>query len=111
MAGPYSSDLRERVVEAIEREGLSRRQAAARFGVGIKTAIDWVRRFRETGSVAALPMVGSGRRRLPVSIVIGWCGDAGPATSPCAAWSPSWAIECPCSKFRLPTKDTVDDVR
>ena len=58
MATPYSSDLRERVVKAVELEGLSRRQAASRFGVGIKTAIDWVKRFRSTGSVAARPMGG-----------------------------------------------------
>jgi putative transposase len=51
-------DLRERIVWAVEREGLSRRQAADRFGIGIKTAIEWVRRFRETGSVAAKPMGG-----------------------------------------------------
>ena len=58
MARPYSMDLRERVVQAVEEEGLSRRQAADRFGIGIKTAIDWVRRFRETGSLAAKPMGG-----------------------------------------------------
>src|SRR6266404_5748662 len=58
MARPYSMDLRERVVGVVEREGLSRRQAAARFGVGIKTVIDWVRRFRETGSLAAKRMGG-----------------------------------------------------
>ena len=58
MARPYSMDLRERVVQAVEQEGLSRRQAADRFGIGIKTAIDWVRRFRETGSLAAKPMGG-----------------------------------------------------
>jgi putative transposase len=58
MAKPYSMDLRERVVAAVEREGLSRRAAASRFGVGIKTAIDWVRRFRETGSVAPAKMGG-----------------------------------------------------
>jgi putative transposase len=51
-------DLRERVVQAVERDGLSRREAAERFGIGVKTAIDWVRRFRETGSVAAQPMGG-----------------------------------------------------
>ena len=51
-------DLRERVVQAVEQEGLSRRQAADRFGIGIKTAIDWVSRFRETGSMAAKPMGG-----------------------------------------------------
>ena len=51
-------DLRERVVQAVEQEGLSRRQAADRFGIGIKTAIDWVRRFRETGSMGAKAMGG-----------------------------------------------------
>jgi transposase len=29
MAKPYSDDLRERVVNAVEREGMSRHQAAA----------------------------------------------------------------------------------
>ena len=58
MGKPYSMDLRERVVAAVEEEGLSRRQAAARFGVGISTAISWVRRYRETGSVAPGQMGG-----------------------------------------------------
>ncbi len=58
MAKPYSMDLRERVVWAVEEGGLSRRQAASRFGVGISTAINWVRRFRETGSVAPGQMGG-----------------------------------------------------
>ena len=58
MAKPYSTDLRERVVAAVEEGGLSRRQAAARFGVGESSAIRWVRRFRETGSVAPGQMGG-----------------------------------------------------
>lgn len=58
MAKPYSSDLRKRVVAAVERGGLSPRRAAARFGVGISTVIRWVRRFRETGSVAPRQMGG-----------------------------------------------------
>ena len=58
MARPYSMDLRERVVRAVEEDGLSRNKAAKRFGIGIKTAIDWVRRHQETGSVAAKPMGG-----------------------------------------------------
>jgi transposase len=58
MAKPYSIDLRERVVGAVERDGLSRHEAAARFGVGIATAIAWVRRFRETGTVAPGQMGG-----------------------------------------------------
>ena len=58
MANPYSMDLRERVVSAVEEGGLSRRQAAARFGVGESSAIRWVRRYRETGSVAPGQMGG-----------------------------------------------------
>ena len=52
MAAPYSMDLRERVVEAVERGGLSCNQAAARFNVAISMAIDWVNRYRRSGSVA-----------------------------------------------------------
>ncbi len=58
MGKPYSLDLRERVVISVEDEGLSRHQAAKRFGVAISTAINWVRRFRETGSVAPGQMGG-----------------------------------------------------
>ena len=58
MPKPYSIDLRERVVAAVETGGVSRREAASRFGVGVSTAIIWVRRFRETGSVAPSQMGG-----------------------------------------------------
>ena len=64
MAKPYSSDLRERVVDAVEREGMSHRGAAVRFGVGIKTAIDWVRQYRETGRLFALAMGGQRPKKL-----------------------------------------------
>jgi putative transposase len=52
MGKPYSMDLRERVVAAVEEAGMSRRKAAAHFGVSVRVAIEWVRRFRETGSMA-----------------------------------------------------------
>src|ERR687884_2274928 len=52
MGKAYSIDLRERVVRAVEEKGLSRRQAAAHFGVSYSAAIDWVARYRRTGSVA-----------------------------------------------------------
>jgi transposase len=51
MGRPYSLDLRERVVAAVEREGMSRHAAALRFGVVPSTAIHWVRQFREKGHV------------------------------------------------------------
>ena len=58
MATPLSMDLRKRVIAAVEKEGLSRHEAAARFGIGASTAIDWLRRFRETGSAAPGQMGG-----------------------------------------------------
>jgi len=57
MGKPYSLDLRKRVVAAIEG-GMSRNQAAKQFGVAISTAIGWMRRVKETGSVAAGQMGG-----------------------------------------------------
>jgi putative transposase len=58
MAKAFSLDLRERVIAAVEGEGLSRHEAASRFGIGVSTAIAWVRRFRETGSAAPGQMGG-----------------------------------------------------
>jgi transposase len=43
------------VIDAALKEALSARAAAARFGIGVATAIVWVRRARETGVRAARP--------------------------------------------------------
>lgn len=58
MARALSDDLRVRVLKA-STDGLSARQAAARFGVGISTAIRWIARAR-TGERTARQQ---GRRR------------------------------------------------
>jgi transposase len=58
MGKPYSMDLRERAVRAVERGGLSRHEAARQFGVAASTVINWVRRLRETGSLAPGQMGG-----------------------------------------------------
>jgi len=50
MGKPYSMDLRERVIAAVE-DGMSTRQAAARFSIGIATAGAWSRLKRATGAV------------------------------------------------------------
>lgn len=60
MGRSLSPDLRVRVVQAVE-SGASRRQAAARFGVGVSSAIRWVRAWRERGNVAARPQGGDRR--------------------------------------------------
>ena len=86
MARPFSMDLRERVIGAVERDGLSRRQAAARFGVGVSTVIAWVRLFRETGSVAPGKMGGHRPKKLQ-GVWRDWLWNAaGRRTSPCAGW-------------------------
>ncbi len=64
MAKPYSMDLRERVVAAVEREGMSRHAAASRYGVAASSAIKWVQRFRDTGSVAPAQIGGYKPRTL-----------------------------------------------
>jgi transposase len=50
MTRPYSVDLRERVVRAVEA-GLSRRAAARRFEVSISFVIKLVQRWRRKGTV------------------------------------------------------------
>ena len=92
MGKPYSMDLRARVVSSVEREGLSRRQAAVRYEVGISTVIRWVRRLRETSSFAPGKMGGIDRRRLPESIGSGCWRAAGLRISRCAVLWPSLAI-------------------
>src|SRR5229473_164775 len=72
MGKPYSMDLRERVVAAVETGGMSCHQAAAQFGVGVSTAIIWVRRLRETGSIAPGQMgAGTSQRQFRASTVLG----------------------------------------
>lgn len=51
MTRPYSVDLRERVVRAVEA-GLSRRAAARRFEVSVSFVIKLVQRWRRKGIVA-----------------------------------------------------------
>jgi transposase len=64
MGRPYSIDLRDRVVAAVVTGGMSCNRAAKQFGVGISTAISWVKRVRETGSVAPGKMGGHKPRKI-----------------------------------------------
>ncbi len=58
MGKPYSMDLRERVVAAVTSGGVSCNRAAKQFGIAVSTAINWMKRQRETGSVAPGKMGG-----------------------------------------------------
>lgn len=59
MPKSYSGDLRERVIEAVTMEGVSRREAAERFDISASSAIRWVQRWDESGSAAPKPRGGS----------------------------------------------------
>ena|SRR5438105_124248 len=59
MPKSYSGDLRERVIEAVETEGVSRREAAERFDVSASSAVRWLQRWQESGSSAPKPRGGS----------------------------------------------------
>jgi transposase len=64
MAKAYSTDLRERAVKAVMREGCSCHEAARRFGVGVSSVIRWVQRLRDHGSVAPDKMGGRKPKKL-----------------------------------------------
>jgi transposase len=60
MTRPLSNDLRERVISAVAG-GMSRRAAAARFGIAASTAIKWVDHWRKTASRRPRPQGGDKR--------------------------------------------------
>jgi transposase len=57
MVQALSLDLRKRVVAAVA-SGMSRRQAAERFGVSAASAVRWCALVRETGEPRAKPQGG-----------------------------------------------------
>jgi len=60
----YSQDLRERVIAAVEAGEQSRPELAETFEVSESTIDKWLKRWRDTGCVAALPFAGGRRRAL-----------------------------------------------
>jgi transposase len=60
MGKPLSVDLRSRVIAAVDG-GLSRRQAAERFGVSVSSAIRWTSLARRTGDVRPRRQGGDNR--------------------------------------------------
>ena len=59
----YSNDLRVRVIHVVE-SGVAARAAARQFVIGDATAILWVKRWLETGSVEAKSIKGQSRSPL-----------------------------------------------
>jgi transposase len=65
MTKPLSPDLRIRIIQAVEVEGMSRRAAAERFGVAPSTAVELLRQWKATGTYEARPQ-GGDRRLGPI---------------------------------------------
>ena len=63
MARAFSQDLRDRVIDAAF-SGKSARRSAAHFGIGVATAIVWIRRAREAGVRTARKQGGTKRCKL-----------------------------------------------
>lgn len=62
MPKTYDAALRDRVIGSVSG-GMSARAAAARYDIGVATAIRWVRRWREEGTHADPP-----RRQRPFKL-------------------------------------------
>jgi transposase len=61
---PYSQDLREKIVRALEAQDETQEEIAARFAVSTSFVVKLWRRWRETGSAEALPHAGGRSRSL-----------------------------------------------
>ena len=80
MVRPYSLDLRERVISALET-GDSCRAVASRFDLAVSTVVKWGQRYRKTGSVAPGKYGGHKRHSLePHRALVHRlvCGASGP---------------------------------
>lgn len=77
MTRSLSADLRTRVIAAIE-DGVSTREAARRFRIGISTAGNWYRRYRETGEMQARKQGQPSRSKLDAheAFILGLIEDA-----------------------------------
>jgi transposase len=60
MPKAYSQDLRDRVIDAVERDGMSCRAAARRYEISESVAVKWLERYQRDGSRAP---VGHGGHR------------------------------------------------
>lgn len=64
MPKPYSQDLRNRVIDAVERGEMSRRAAARRYEISESAAVKWLGRFERDGSRAPVGRGGHGPSKL-----------------------------------------------
>ena len=56
MPKPYSYDFRQKVIQAIELDGLKKQEASELFNISRNTLNLWLKRKAETGDVQALQL-------------------------------------------------------
>ncbi len=66
MPAPYSTDLRQRVIEAYKANAGSRRQLAERFKVSLSFVQRLIRLYQNTGQFAPLPHAGGANAKIKV---------------------------------------------
>ncbi len=62
MPKPYSYDFRQKVLQAIELDGLKKHKASELFNISRNTINLWLKRKAETGDVQALPNCPPGNK-------------------------------------------------
>lgn len=60
----YSIDLRQKIIEVYEKEKISQRQLAQRFGVALSFIFKLLKQYRQTGEIAPRPFNGGVRLKL-----------------------------------------------
>ncbi len=69
MPGPYSLDLRERVIKACDEGKLTRGEIAQKYDVGESTIYEWLQRRHTTGSFAPKPHTGGRASELDEAVL------------------------------------------
>ena len=76
MPKPYSQDLRDRVIDAVERGEMSRRAAARRYAISESVAVKWLERVERDGSREPVGHGGHRPSKLtPHRIFFSGCAD------------------------------------
>lgn len=69
MPGPYSLDLRERVIAACDEGNMSRRAIADLYDVGESTIYEWLKLRQTTNSLAPKPHTGGRPSELDAAVL------------------------------------------
>ena len=69
MPGPYSLDLRQRVIAACDEGRMKRREIAELYNVGESTMYEWLKLREVTNSLAPKPHTGGRSSELDVALL------------------------------------------